>query len=105
VQLDLAWALRDEGMARVTEASDAQDIAVVDQAIETFVQSGRPFSANDVRPLLPPLRSNNLVGARFSAFRTRKQIVRVGYTPSTDPGTHGHPVAVWQAAWAVEAAS
>jgi hypothetical protein len=91
----MAFALRDEGQQCVTDASDGQDIAVVDQAILTVAQRGLPFSANDVRPLLPPLRSNNLVGARFNALRMRRLIRKVGETPSTDKGTHGKPVAVY----------
>lgn len=96
-QLDLAYAMRDAGLDQVTEASDDQDIAVVDQAILTVADRGGQFSANDVRPLLPALRSRNLIGARFNALRTAKRITRVkgSYVPSTDPGTHGHPIAVW----------
>lgn len=96
-QLDLAFGLRDAGQEQVTTASDAQDVAVVDQAILAVAARGRSFSANDVRPLLPVLRSRNLIGARFTALRKAKLIVRVkgSYVPSTDPGTHGHPIAVW----------
>lgn len=100
-QLDLAYALREQGQDRVTAASDDQDIAVVDQAILTVAERGAPFSANDVRPLLPALRSKNLVGARFTSLRKAGRIRRhkvngmAQYVPSTDEGTHGHPIAVW----------
>jgi hypothetical protein len=96
--LDFGAALRDEGIRAVTEASDAQDIAVVDQLIREFARRRTPFSANDVRPLLPALRSNNLVGARFRCAARRGQIRRIGYVTSTDPGTHSHPVALWTGA-------
>jgi hypothetical protein len=97
-QLALVFAARDEALTAVTEASDDQDIAVVDQAIDRFAASGVQFSANDIRPLLPPLRSNNLIGARFNAARMRRQIVKVGEVTSTDPGTHGKPVALYRGA-------
>lgn len=99
--LDLAFELRDEGQQRVTDASDDQDIAVVDQAIKAVAERGRPFSANDVRPLLPELGRRNLIGARFTSLRKAKVIRRhkldgqPQYVPSNDPGTHGHPIAVW----------
>lgn len=102
-QLELGQALRDEGVARVEAASDDQDRAVIDQAIRAVAERGEPFSANDVRPLLPPGIRPALVGARFLAASKRRQIVKVGWVPSTDPGTHAHPVALWVAAEAAAA--
>ena len=32
------------------------------------------------------------------AASRRREIVKVGRVPSTDPGTHAHPVALWQGA-------
>lgn len=97
-QLALVFDARDRSLQLVTDTSDEQDIAVVDQAILTVAAQGAIFTANDVRPLLPVLRSNNLVGARFQALKKAGEIQRVSgqYVPSTDPGTHGHPVAVWR---------
>lgn len=99
-QLGFALDARDQALAAVTAHSDSQDIAVVDQAILTVAGRGGLFSANDVRPLLPVLRSNNLVGARFRALAGLKRIHRVKgmYVPSNDPGTHAHPIAVWTVA-------
>lgn len=97
-QLELGQALREEGIHRVEDASDDQDRAVIDQAIRAVAERGRPFSANDVRPLLPPGLRPALVGARFMAASRRKMIRKVGWVPSTDPGTHAHPVAQWVAA-------
>lgn len=93
-QLTLGETLRDEGMARTTEAADAQDIAVIDQAIAELNRSGREWSANDLRDLLPEVRQP-LIGARMRAAAKRRQMRRVSYTPSTLPSTHAHPVAVW----------
>lgn len=94
-QLELGQALRDEGMRVVTEASDEQDRAVIDQAIRAMIERGRPFSANDVRPLLPPGIRSGLIGARFMLASRRKQIRKVNWVPSDDPGTHAHPIALW----------
>lgn len=97
-QLELGQTLRDEGMARVEGASDDQDRAVIDQAIRVVAARGQAFSANDVRPLLPPGIRPALVGARFMAASRRREIRKLGWIPSTDPGTHAHPIALWAAA-------
>lgn len=97
-QLELGQTLRDEGMALAEDASDEWERLVIDQAIRVVAERGRPFSANDVRPLLPPGVRPALVGARFMAASRRKQILKVGWVASTDPGTHAHPVAFWQPA-------
>lgn len=93
-----AYKARDEALARVTEASDDTDKAVVDAAILAVAHLGKPFSANDFRHLIPSVRSRNLIGARTRALgapggpikRYRKE-----YVTSTDAATHGHPIAVW----------
>lgn len=96
--LQLGRQLRDKGMAQVTAASDDADRAAIDQAIARAAATGLTFSANDVRQLLPPGIRAPLVGARFMAASRRGDIVKVGFTPSTDPGTHAHPVAIWRRA-------
>lgn len=97
-------ALRDEALAQVEEASDDWQRAVIDQSIREVAAWGRPFSANDCRPLLPPGIRPALVGARFMAASRRGDIRKVGWVASTDPGTHAHPVAQWVAAVKDEAA-
>lgn len=94
-QLELGQQLRDEGMARVTNASDEWDRKVVDQAIRYVASQGQPFSANDVRPLLPEGLRPALLGARFRTAALHNIIRRIGYVPSTDPATHAHPIALW----------
>lgn len=97
-QLDLleqARAARDEGMARTTEASGEDEITTVDTVIMRMARSGAVFSANDVRDELDEVRGP-LIGARFNAARMRKLIKPVGYTPSTQPTTHMHPIRTWQ---------
>lgn len=98
-QLDLIAGLarRDEGVQRVTVASDDQDVAVVDQAIREVAARGLPFSSHDIRPLLPELRELNLIGARFRAAKGRGEIEWLGYQRCHTPSAHGRPVGIWQA--------
>lgn len=97
-QLELGQALRDEGIARVEAAAADWERAVIDRIIREVAARGRPFSANDCRPLLPPGVRPALIGARFLAASKRRQIRKLGWVPSTDPGTHAHPVALWESA-------
>lgn len=87
--------LRDEGMAAVTDASDEIAIKTIDQAIAAFNAAGEPWSANDMRDLLPDVRQP-LIGARIRAAAMRKEMRKVGYVPSTLPSTHAHPIALWK---------
>lgn len=94
-QLALGQELRDEAHAVVEEASDQWQRATVDQAIRALAQTRETFSANDLRPLLPPGIRPALIGARFMAASRARLLRKVGWTPSTDPGTHAHPIALW----------
>lgn len=104
-QLELGQALRDEGIALAEQASDDWERAVIDQAIREVAARGRAFSANDVRPLLPPGVRPALVGARFMAASRRKDIRKVSWVASDDPGTHAHPIALWVGSNAAEVAA
>ena len=96
----LAFTLRDEGHTQVTAASDDQDIAVVDQLIREHAALGRPFSINDIRPLVPALRSMNLLGARFRAAALRGDIAPTGRYPlATYASSRGRRVTEWRAAF------
>ncbi len=94
-QLTLGDALRDAGMAQTTNAADPQDIAVIDQAIAELNKSGREWSANDLRELLPHVRQP-LIGARVRSAAMRKLMVRVGYIKSTLPASHSDVVSLWR---------
>jgi hypothetical protein len=98
--------LRDRGMALVEDASEPDVIAAIDQVIAAYNDSGRPWSANDIRALLPEHR-RPLLGARVRAAATRRpvEMVRISYVPSDLPSTHAHPVALWIGADHVEQAS
>lgn len=84
--------LKFRGMA-VTSAAHPEDRAKVDAAIRTLAARGKPFSSNDARPLHGV--TGPVVGAAFQAAARTGLIRRTGYEPSTEPGTHGHPVATW----------
>jgi hypothetical protein len=85
--------LKFKGQA-IAAAAHPDERAAVDAAIRQLAARGRPFSSNDARPLHNV--TGPVVGAAFSAAAKAGLIVRVGYEPSTDPGTHAHPVATWR---------
>lgn len=93
-----AAALRDQGMAQAEANSPERDRRAIDAAIRQVASDRSSFSANDVRPLLPDGVHAPLVGARFMAASRRGEIRKVGWTASTDPATHAHPIAVWEGA-------
>ena len=95
-QLTLGDALAQEGIARATAASDPDAIQQLDNLIATYAATGKPFSANDLRKHIPEGVRPNAVGGRFSYARRRGLIRAIGWVASTDPGTHAHPVRVWQ---------
>lgn len=90
-----ALSERDSVLEMVEEAGDDWDRAVIDQGIEALNSRGVPWSANDLRPLLPGVRAA-LIGVRFLAAARRGEMARAGYVTSTDPGTHARPIVLWQ---------
>lgn len=88
-------AAKAKGQA-ITTAAHPAERAKVEAAVRKLAATGRPFSANSARPLHGV--SGPVVGAVFSALASEGLIRRVGYVASTEPGTHGHPVAEWVAA-------
>ncbi|HEX6518113.1 MAG TPA: hypothetical protein VF049_21320 [Nocardioidaceae bacterium] len=100
-----ARADRDAAMA-AAEAADITgwDKHVIDQAITAFANTGRPFSANDIRPLLGDVRSS-LMGSRFMAASVRGQIRRVGRVTSLKKNTHCKDIDMWVRATQEEASA
>lgn len=98
--------LRDRGMRLVEDASEPMVVAAIDAIIAAFNDRGNPWSANDIRSLLPAHR-RNLVGARVRAAATRRPVeqVRIGYVPSDLASTHAHPVALWVGADHIDGAA
>lgn len=89
---------RDQALAAVEQRTDEWTRRTVDDAIRELVRRGEPFSANTLREQLPPGIPGPLIGARFMAAHRAGLIRRVGDVPSTDPGTHGHRIGLWEAA-------
>lgn len=90
-------ALRDQGMATVTDHTDPRLILTVDAVIARWAATGMPFSANEIRDDLPVV-AGPLVGARVHAAAMRKptEIRKVGMTRSSLRSTHSAWIAVWQ---------
>lgn len=74
--------------------ADEWDRKVIDQAIRAFVKQGRPFSANDLRPLLPAVRKC-LISRRLIAAQHDGLIRYAGVTPSTLKSTKSARVNVY----------
>ena len=89
-------ALRDAGMAQAEAAADPRVILAIDAEIAKANAAGERWSANTIRERLP-VSHGPLVGARVRAAATRRprEMVRVGYVPSSLASTHAHPIAEW----------
>jgi hypothetical protein len=74
------------------------DEAILNQAIDAIGGDGRPFSANDLRAVLPEL-AQGAAGLFFHSLvrrRTPRQVMVVGEEPSTAKSTHGKPIKVYR---------
>jgi hypothetical protein len=91
-------AARDEGLARADSGDRTSwNKRLIDQAIDVFAATGEPFTANDVRALLPEdVTAGGQFGHRFyHAANNRGAIRFLGYVPSNKKNTHRHPIAMW----------
>lgn len=93
--LSAALEARDRGMA-LTTAAHPDDAGRVEAAIRQLAATGQPFSSNDARPIHGV--KGAVVGATFQALKKQGVIRPVGDVTSTDRGTHGHRVYLWQGA-------
>lgn len=94
-----AAAARDEGIDQVTHAADPRVTIMIDDEIQKAIDSGRRFSANDIRDKFP-VSDEHLVGARFRAHVQKRNdgqplMVCVGRTTSTLKSTRSHEIKVW----------
>lgn len=90
--------LRDEGQALAVDHADPRVILIIDAAIEAAIDSGRPFTANDIRAQFPTVTSRGLVGARFRSYAMRRPalMVQTGRWIKSDlPSTRAARVAEW----------
>lgn len=90
-------AARDEGMRQAEEADrSGWNAALIDQAIDVLAATEEPFSANDLRVLLPDDLPGPLFGARFQHASNNRRVIRQhGWTSSDKKNTHAHPIRVW----------
>lgn len=85
-----------EAATREHGPADEWDRRVIDQAIRAFARQGQPFSANDIRPLLPVVRVC-LISRRFIVARRDGILEWTGtITPSTLASTKAAGVKVWR---------
>lgn len=85
---------RYEASTEAHGVADDWDNAVIVTAIKAFVRQGRPFSCNDLRPLLPEVRKC-LISRRLIDAQRDGWIRRVGFTPSTLKSTKNALVRVY----------
>jgi hypothetical protein len=90
---------RDAGMRQAEEHADSRVILAIDAAIERAIDSGRPFTVNDIRAEFPTISSCGLVGSRFRSAALRKpaRMVQTGRWVKSDlPSTRAARVAEWR---------
>lgn len=90
--LRFAVAAKAEGQSRARVAHPTE-AARVEAAIRQLAATGRPFSANDARALHGC--KGGVVGATFTAMRTKGVIRLVGSEASSKQNTHAHHVGRW----------
>ena len=89
--------LRDAALAAQEHAADPRLILAVDAVIEEFAAAGHPFSADDIRPLVPSL-ALPLVGGRVRSYLMRRnpqRLVCVGEIRSDWPATHHKKIGLY----------
>lgn len=94
-----AEAERDTGIEKAEAAADPRIILAIDAEIQKAIDSGRRFSANDIRDKFP-VSDEHLVGARVRAMSQKRidghpLMKPVGYEPSSLKSTHMHPIRTW----------
>jgi hypothetical protein len=93
---DDGQARRDRSLRNATGSSGGDwDVNVVVNCIRTLAATGREFTADDVRPLLPSVGPQT-IGAGFRRAVARGLIEPTGYRQSTTPSRHASVVRVWR---------
>ncbi len=93
--LDTALERRYAGAKLVEDATDAQGIAVVDQAIRVHGEMYGEVNANHVRHLIPKERVN-LLPARFAALAKQGHLINAGYVRASHAEGRGRMIANWR---------
>ena len=90
--------LKEQGMARANANELEEWKKRANDAIEWLAQSGREFTAEDVRKRAGDPSNPNAFGPRLNYAARRGIITMVGYRKSERPSMHRRPVAVWKGA-------
>ena len=104
VQLDFDTVADADDYRRGLLVLIAEDIRngphtrAIASAILTNIEVGQPFSANDVRPFLPPWIKRSAVGPTFGLLCRRGALRPVGQVTSTGKSAHGKPIARYERA-------
>lgn len=81
----------------VSDIRNGPHVRAVASAILANTRPGEPFSANDVRPYLPPWIKRSMIGPTFGLL-CRKGVLRsVGQVTSTGRSAHGKPLSEYVA--------
>lgn len=91
----LSQLLRDEGIARANANTDAWWASCFDAAVGYFASTGVPFTADDIRALVPAVDSPNRVGARFHAASRAGLIQPTGFALSRSRSRHAGVLRTW----------
>lgn len=91
----LSRLLRDEGIARANANCDEWWANCFDAAVGYLASTGVPFTADDVRDLIPASDQPNRVGARFYAACRAGLIQPVGFTLSRSRSRHAGVLRTW----------
>ncbi len=91
----LSQLLRDEGIARANANTDTWWASVFDAAVGYFASTGIPFTADDVRELIPTPNHPNRTGARFHAANQAGVIRPVGFALSRSRSRHAGVLRLW----------
>ena len=92
--VETGWAAYEQA-TRETGPTDEWDRAAIDAVIRAFARQGKPFSANDIRPWLPPGIRKKFISRRFIAAEREGLLRYVGVTPSTLKSTKSARVNVY----------
>lgn len=87
-------ALGSYAMTRTTDGE--QWTANAQARMDELIQSGEPFTAEDVTAVVGVAPSPSAIGGLFRAKAFKDRAKPVGYTDATRPEAHGRPLRVWQ---------
>lgn len=87
---------RDEALA-AAEAANRDAMRAALRIIRETALSQPVFNSNATRPRMKLAQiPGQVIGAAYRQALKDRVIRRIGYVPSTDPGTHAHPVAEYE---------